>query len=64
MSGFVKIAMDDYYSDSNWTTIINKYWIQAETMAGKFHTSQTFYSGKFLQANRFKCNGSNLIKSN
>ncbi|XP_077285173.1 very long chain fatty acid elongase AAEL008004 [Arctopsyche grandis] len=33
MSGFVKIAMDDYYSDSNWTTIINKYWIQAETMA-------------------------------
>lgn len=34
MSGFVKIAIDDYYSDSNWTTIINKYWMLAERVSG------------------------------
>ncbi|KAJ0180128.1 hypothetical protein K1T71_004719 [Dendrolimus kikuchii] len=33
MSGFVKIAIDDYYSDSNWTTIINKYWMLAERVS-------------------------------
>lgn len=33
MSGFVKIAIDDYYSDSNWTTIINKYWMQVERVS-------------------------------
>ncbi|CAB3228015.1 unnamed protein product [Arctia plantaginis] len=33
MSGFVKIAIDDIYSDSNWTTIINKYWMLAERVS-------------------------------
>ncbi|XP_072940549.1 very long chain fatty acid elongase 7-like [Epargyreus clarus] len=33
MSGFVKIAIDDYYSDNNWTTIINKYWMLAERVS-------------------------------
>ncbi|KAI8428750.1 hypothetical protein MSG28_007435 [Choristoneura fumiferana] len=33
MSGFVKIAIDDYYSDSNWTTIIEKYWMMAEKVS-------------------------------
>ncbi|XP_059061422.1 elongation of very long chain fatty acids protein 7-like [Achroia grisella] len=33
MSGFVKLAIDDYYSDSNWTTIINKYWMLAEKVS-------------------------------
>ncbi|XP_063378760.1 very long chain fatty acid elongase 7-like [Cydia fagiglandana] len=33
MSGFVKIAIDDYYSDSNWTTIIEKYWLAAEKVS-------------------------------
>ncbi|XP_028162547.1 elongation of very long chain fatty acids protein 7-like isoform X1 [Ostrinia furnacalis] len=33
MSGFVKIAIDDYYSDSNWTEIINKYWMLAERVS-------------------------------
>ncbi|XP_050557035.1 elongation of very long chain fatty acids protein 7-like [Spodoptera frugiperda] len=33
MTGFVKIAIDDYYSDSNWTTIINKYWMLAERVS-------------------------------
>ncbi|XP_023935611.2 elongation of very long chain fatty acids protein 7 [Bicyclus anynana] len=33
MSGFVKIAIDDYYSDSNWTTIIKKYWMLAERVS-------------------------------
>lgn len=44
MSGFVKIAMDDYYSDNNWTTIINKYWMQAETIAGKLFVTNLFNS--------------------
>lgn len=34
MTGFVKIAIDDIYSDSNWTTIINKYWMLAERVSG------------------------------
>lgn len=46
MSGFVKIAMDDYYSDSNWTTIINKYWMQAETIAGEIFI---YFFGKFIK---------------
>lgn len=33
MAGFVKIAIDDYYSDNNWTTIINKYWMLAERVS-------------------------------
>ncbi|CAK1553462.1 unnamed protein product [Leptosia nina] len=33
MTGFVKIAIDDIYSDSNWTTIINKYWLLAERVS-------------------------------
>ncbi|KPJ15888.1 Elongation of very long chain fatty acids protein AAEL008004 [Papilio machaon] len=33
MTGFVKIAIDDYYSDNNWTTIINKYWMLAERVS-------------------------------
>ncbi|GBP54027.1 Elongation of very long chain fatty acids protein AAEL008004 [Eumeta japonica] len=33
MAGFVKIAIDDYYSDSNWTTIAKKYWMLAERVS-------------------------------
>ncbi|CAH0728000.1 unnamed protein product, partial [Brenthis ino] len=33
MSGFVKIAIDDYYSDNNWTEIITKYWMLAERVS-------------------------------
>ncbi|XP_045521705.1 elongation of very long chain fatty acids protein 7-like [Pieris brassicae] len=33
MTGFVKIAIDDIYSDNNWTTIINKYWLLAERVS-------------------------------
>lgn len=29
----MKIAIDDYYSDNNWTTIINKYWMLAERVS-------------------------------
>ncbi|VVC92321.1 elongation of very long chain fatty acids protein 7-like [Leptidea sinapis] len=33
MTGFVKVAIDDYYSDSNWTSIMNKYWMLAERVS-------------------------------
>lgn len=34
--GFVRMAMDEYYADQNWTNLITQYWtIVDEKLGGK-----------------------------